>query len=167
MIFTTNLPIFISTAFYLGRSRYAPGTVTSCAFAAAFYAFAFWCPPSFYVVLWITLAFSLIPGTWAVRCYMKAQPLLDSDPQCVTIDEVAGLALSMLAIDPSSDNLWRSCLCALVLFRVFDILKPWPISACEKYYKKRNPVFGIIIDDIIAGGFAYACMKIALFLNYI
>lgn len=68
----------------------------------------------------------------------------DTDPSAIVIDEVAGmwLALSCAPLTPLGIAL------AFVLFRLFDIVKPWPISLAER---KIPGAHGIMLDDILAG----------------
>lgn len=70
-----------------------------------------------------------------------------SDPKEVVIDEVAGQLLPLLAA-PVEFLPW---LTAFVLFRIFDILKPWP---CSYFDRKHHGGFGVMTDDIAAGAYA-------------
>jgi phosphatidylglycerophosphatase A len=65
------------------------------------------------------------------------------DPGFVVVDEVAGQWIALIAIRPD----WRHALLALVLFRLFDIWKPWPIGRLEKLPDGT----GIMLDDVAAG----------------
>lgn len=65
------------------------------------------------------------------------------DPGHVVVDEVAGQWVALIAMRPD----WRHALIALVLFRVFDIWKPWPIRRLEELPSGT----GIMLDDIAAG----------------
>ena len=80
--------------------------------------------------------------------------LIQKDHKSIVIDELAGMWVALVpVIWFASDQLERiiyACL-ALVFFRVFDILKPFPISYFDKKYKNG---FGIVLDDIIAGIFS-------------
>ena len=59
---------------------------------------------------------------------------------------------------------WQWMLLGFILFRLFDIVKPWPISFLDK---KVHGGFGIMIDDILAGLFSLAIMHIILYFNWI
>lgn len=76
------------------------------------------------------------------------------DPGFVVIDEVAGQWIALLFVPP----LWPNALVALVLFRFFDILKPWPIRRFEALPEGT----GIMADDLVAGGFALAATHLIL-----
>lgn len=68
------------------------------------------------------------------------------DPGFVVVDEVAGQWVALLFLPP----LWTNTLVALILFRFFDILKPWPIRRFEALPEGT----GIMADDLVAGVFA-------------
>lgn len=76
-----------------------------------------------------------------------------TDPGQVVIDEVAGqwLVLCFTPLDA------RQYLVALLLFRVFDIAKPWPISWSERRY---HGGFGVMVDDVFAAGYAVGVLAI-------
>lgn len=80
------------------------------------------------------------------------------DPGFVVIDEVAGQWVALLFVPP----IWPNALLAFLLFRFFDILKPWPIRRFEALPEGT----GIMADDLVAGGFALAAAQIALHLFY-
>jgi phosphatidylglycerophosphatase A len=73
----------------------------------------------------------------------------------VVIDEVVGQWIPLLI---AGVNLWLY-VPAFLLFRLFDIWKPWPISWLDKNVKGA---FGVMIDDILAGIFAAICMSLIL-----
>jgi phosphatidylglycerophosphatase A len=89
------------------------------------------------------LAFAL--GCWAADRVAAASG--DPDPGFVVIDEVAAQWL-VLAAAPLD---WRAYLAAFLLFRLFDIAKPWPIRAVERRVKGG---FGIMLDDVTAALYA-------------
>ena len=68
------------------------------------------------------------------------------DPQFVVIDEVAGQAIALLFMPAN----WRGALIALVLFRLFDITKPFPVRQLENLPEG----WGIVFDDVAAGLYA-------------
>ncbi len=83
-----------------------------------------------------------------------ADELGRDDPGIVVIDEAAGFLVAMFMVPAT----WQYILAGFVLFRFFDILKPWPASYFDKKVKNG---FGITMDDVVAGG--YACALIHLF----
>jgi phosphatidylglycerophosphatase A len=86
----------------------------------------------------------------------KASQILgNEDPKEVVIDEFAGFFITMSGIGISFFSLF----CGFLLFRFFDILKPWPIKKAEKTFKGGS---GIVFDDIIAGIFANLILRLIL-----
>lgn len=83
-----------------------------------------------------------ILGTWASNQYLKHSNRAD-DPSEIVVDEVAGQWL-LLAFLPFT---WQGYLVGFVLFRSFDIVKPWPVSVADQKIKGG---FGIMFDDIAA-----------------
>jgi phosphatidylglycerophosphatase A len=128
----------ISTVFGIGRAPGAPGSVASILavpVAAVIQYFT-----GFYGVL-IASALAFAIGVWASEVY--ARECGDDDPSDCVIDEVAGQWLACAIALPS----WLGYLIALLLFRLFDISKTWPVSLAE-----RLPGgWGIMADDIVAG----------------
>src|SRR5690606_8601695 len=99
----------------------------------------------------LILVFLFAIGIWAseygIKYYQK------HDPKQVVIDEVVGVGLPFLVIDPSL----LQASAAFLLFRFFDILKPWPIKLVE-----RTPgAWGVMLDDVVAGIFAMAVILLA------
>ncbi len=75
------------------------------------------------------------------------------DASPIVIDEVAGYLVTM-ALAPWS---WGAALAGFVLFRVFDVLKPWPASAFDRV---KNG-FGVVMDDVVAGAWAFVVLDLA------
>ena len=75
------------------------------------------------------------------------------DPGLVVIDEVAGQLFTLILCPPD----WPHAILALILFRLFDILKPWPIRKLEALPAGT----GIMLDDVAAGLLALICVQIA------
>jgi phosphatidylglycerophosphatase A len=85
-------------------------------------------------------------GVWAAG--RVAHKLGAEDPQIVCIDESAGVLVALLP----APRTWPAVVAAVVLFRVFDVWKPWPARAAE-----RLPAgWGIVADDVVAGAYAAA-----------
>lgn len=86
-------------------------------------------------------------GIWASNAYVRSTG--KKDPSEVVIDEVAGqsLALCLVPLD------WRLYVLAFVLFRLFDISKPPPVSTLERL----KDGWGIMLDDLMAGVYATVC----------
>ena len=95
--------------------------------------------------LWVVL--TLCSFTFALGWYASYQITsrngFGDEPQIV-IDEMVGMWVALAALP----RLWWLALIAFLLFRLFDIFKPWPISWADKHIKGG---FGIMIDDLLAG----------------
>lgn len=89
-------------------------------------------------------------------CAYTSRSLGVHDHPGIVIDEFAGLLITMIAVPVS----WQWLLAGFVLFRFFDIIKPWPISWLDKHV---HGGLGIMLDDIIAGLFALAIMHSVLY----
>jgi phosphatidylglycerophosphatase A len=86
----------------------------------------------------------------------RSQDLLGrNDPSEVVIDEVAGFLLTLFLLPCS----WLSLCSGFILFRLFDILKPYPVRQSESL----SGGFGIVIDDLLAGLYAHLGVRILLF----
>lgn len=142
MINQKPLSKLLSTWFYSGLSPIAPGTFGSLAALPFIYALMHYLGA--HAVLYFAIAISLI-GIFVADNYAKQ--LKKSDPGSVVIDEVAGQAITLLV---AGTNLWLYAL-GFVLFRLFDITKPWPVSWADQKVKGG---LGIMLDDILAGALA-------------
>lgn len=130
----------VATFFGVGFFKHAPGTMGSLA------SLAIWAPCVIWGVSpWIRLALVLaifLAGWWAT---FKALPEFKSqDPKEIVIDEVAGQGLALVLCPPG----WFALLLGFVLFRLLDILKPWPISYVDRNLKSA---LGVMLDDMVAG----------------
>ncbi len=137
---------FIASLGGIGLIPFAPGT-----FGSIFAWLVFVIMSHFVNMLIYTIAIVFI-AIWV--CEKASVNLIQKDHKSIVIDELAGMWVALVpVIYFASNQLERiiyACL-ALVFFRVFDILKPFPISYFDKKYKNG---FGIVLDDIIAGIFS-------------
>ena len=95
---------------------------------------------------------SIFFGIWI--CDKAIENLIEKDHKSIVIDELVGMWISLIpAIYITSSQKERIiyAILAIVLFRLFDILKPYPISYYDKKFKNG---FGIVLDDCIAGIFS-------------
>ncbi len=145
--FTTKSATFFSTLGPVGFLPKAPGTWGS---AVAVIAAPFLFYPFDHLTRGIILAALFIVGSLAASEAEKS--LGCKDPGSVIIDEVLGqwITFAPFAIMTS----WQF-LTGFVLFRAFDILKPWPVRQSEKWLKSG---WGVMIDDVIAGIYAALCL---------
>ena len=137
---------FIASLGGIGLIPFAPGT-----FGSIFAWLVFVIMSHFVDMLIYTICIVFI-AIWV--CEKASVNLIQKDHKSIVIDELAGMWVALVpVIYFASDQFERiiyACL-ALVFFRVFDILKPFPISYFDKKYKNG---FGIVLDDIIAGIFS-------------
>ena len=94
-----------------------------------------------------------VVGTWAASRVEKLHGI--KDPGKVVIDEVAGQYIALLAV-PLPFEGWWTIIAAFLLFRFFDIVKPYPARRLESLHGG----LGIMADDVVAG--AYAAIAVAL-----
>jgi len=94
-------------------------------------------------------------GVWL--CDTCADNLGVHDHPAIVFDEWVGYLITMVAVPRS---LWFVAL-GFVLFRLFDVLKPWPIGMADK---RVSGGFGIMVDDVIAGVFAAIAMQVIIVL---
>ena len=137
-----SLYFVLATWFGVGKFRYAPGSIGSLTALPL----AWWLSNSFGSQTLLSVSVILfIIGVWASENY--ANNIGQPDPSSVVIDEVAGqlFTLSFVTVD-----LWTLA-AGFILFRFFDITKPWPIYWVDRRIKGG---FGIMLDDIIAATFA-------------
>jgi phosphatidylglycerophosphatase A len=90
-------------------------------------------------------------GTWAAHEAERALGI--KDPGAIVVDEVAGMAVSVLAL-PLTPGVLAG---AFVLFRVFDVVKPYPANALQRL--PGGP--GVMIDDLVAGLYALGLLALA------
>ncbi len=91
-----------------------------------------------------------LAGTWAAG---RAERILGrKDPGAIVIDEVAGMTLSVVAFRPTLAVL----VVGFFLFRVFDIVKPFPADASQRL----TGGLGVMVDDLIAGAYALAVIAV-------
>ena len=136
----------ISTFGGIGHLPFAPGTW------GAFAALPISWPILFYggTVTLLTIAFILfLLGCFVTHLYEARTK--NKDPSCVVLDEFVGQMI-VLSIAPLNIG---SFLLAFVLFRIADILKPWPVSWADQKIKGG---IGIMLDDIIAAAYAAATL---------
>ena len=104
----------------------------------------------------------LVIGTIASEHYTRITGR--KDPSEVIIDEVAGQWSVLLCIPYGTPDMLIWVGAGFLLFRFFDILKPWPISYLDKHV---HGGFGIMIDDVLAGLFAVGIIHILLALSWL
>ncbi len=143
--FLRNPVHLLAFGFGSGATARAPGTWGSLAAIPLWYGFA-WLPPVGY---WLVILVAFIVGIWL--CGKTAQDLKVHDHGGIVWDEFVGM---WIALGLFPDNIY-GVLGAFALFRLFDIAKPWPINWLDQHLPGG---LGIMVDDVIAGFMALACL---------
>lgn len=144
----TDIRILLATWFGSGYSPVAPGTIGS-----------FMALPFGILIIDLfgaagllgSVALVTVVGISVSNAYMEQAG--EHDPGPVVIDEVAGQWLSLVPV--AAALTWQGIVLAFILFRIFDILKPWPISWADR---DVSGGLGVMLDDILAGIAAAACL---------
>lgn len=128
----------ISTWFWIGKIRFAPGTWGTLAAIPFAYGLSL-CGSVTYMV--VTLGLVLV-GILAADLYENT--LGEHDSSEIVIDEVVGIFIAMTWLPMT----WQSIVLGFLIFRFFDIFKPFPISWLDKKIKGG---LGVMLDDVAAG----------------
>tara|TARA_Y100000590_G_scaffold137561_1_gene157510 strand:+ start:811 stop:1296 length:486 start_codon:yes stop_codon:yes gene_type:complete len=151
--------LFFLTFFMIGKIKYAPGTIAS--FFACIFFLLLINIFNFTVVFLITLIIFLY-SFFAIN--NSFDQFKSEDPQEIVIDEVVGQMLTLLAI-PIYETLYPLpiiyyCISAFILFRFFDILKPYPISYVDSNVAGS---LGIMLDDLLASIYSILILALIFF----
>ncbi len=141
---------FLALGFGSGLAPVAPGTFGTLA-AIPIYLLVAMLP-----LQWYLLVLLLVSLAGITICSKAASNLGVHDHPAIVWDEIAGFLVTMI-LAPSG---WLWLLAGFVFFRLFDILKPWPIRTIDKRVSGGT---GIMLDDIIAGLFACLCIQLLAF----
>lgn len=93
-------------------------------------------------------------GVWA--CQVAGRALGVDDHRALVWDEFVGLWIALL---PAMHAPWWAVLAGFVLFRLFDVAKPWPISWLDRHLKGG---LGVMVDDVVAGVFAAVVLAVVM-----
>ncbi|MBY4675544.1 phosphatidylglycerophosphatase A family protein [Marinobacterium arenosum] len=143
---------FLAFGLGSGASPWAPGTVGTLAAIIPYLWFAKLSLPLYLLMLVVT---TLI-GIWL--CERTSRDIGVHDHGGIVWDEFVGFWLTMLAAPAG----WQWIAIGFVLFRIFDILKPWPIRWADR---KVHGGLGIMLDDLLAGVYAGLCLQLLAGLN--
>jgi len=136
---------FLAFGFGSGLSPKAPGTMGTLV-AIPFFLLLCHLPLLHYILVVFS---ALLTGIYL--CGKTSSNLRVHDHSGIVWDEMVGYWLTMTMIPVS----WQSVLAGFLLFRLFDIWKPYPIRWLDSHVKGG---FGIMIDDVLAAGFAWFCL---------
>lgn len=129
--------LFVGSGFYTGFVPFASGTAGSAVGLALYLLLPGFADP--YIIMPLTVGLFLI----GVQAADRMEAFYGHDPAQVTVDEVVGIWVSLFLV-PSTLFL---AVVGFFLFRLFDILKPFPARA----FDKSKGGFGIMMDDVVAG----------------
>ena len=150
---TDILVKFLVTGFYSGKIKYMPGTFGTLVGVLIFQLISLNSLLNNIFLLLVLFFLSLLLLNYSY----KKSIFLNKDDKSIVIDEIFGYLIFMIFFENNPTNL----LVGFMLFRFFDILKPFPISVIDKNIKNS---FGVMFDDVIAALFS----GIGLFLfNYV
>ena len=139
-LYPTKIWWWIATWFGCGLSPFFSGTMGSLGALPFAYVIQLYCGN---VTLFMASVAIFIVGCQASNHYLR-ETGRDDDPKEIVVDEVAGQWLLLSALPPLT---WHAYLVGFLLFRCFDMIKPWPISVADEKIKGG---FGVMFDDILA-----------------
>lgn len=138
---------FLGLGFGSGLVPFMPGTMGSLAAIPVVIAMSYLA-----LIPYILLsAVACVAGIYI--CQKVSDDMGVHDHGSIVWDEIAGMMIVFIAVPIS----WHSVLMGFILFRFFDILKPWPISFLDK---NIHGGWGIMVDDLVAGVFSLICLHL-------
>jgi phosphatidylglycerophosphatase A len=143
-----RLAIVVATAGGAGYAPVASGTFGAAVGLVVYVLTRHW-PVAWQIALVVLLS---VVGVWASK--VAAEHFNREDPGQVVIDEVAGQLLTLLLLDVHVTGV----IAGFLLFRAFDIVKPWPVRQLEDLPHG----FGVMADDLMAGVYAWVCLALLL-----
>ena len=150
-LFRLSDPIqFLAVGFGSGLAPKAPGTFGTLAAIPVYLLMVSFLSTPLYL---IGTLLACVVGIWI--CGKAADAVNVHDHPAIVWDEIAGYLVTMAFVPVNLTNI----VLGFALFRVFDILKPWPISIADK---KLHGGSGIMLDDVLAGVFACLCLHVIL-----
>ncbi len=141
---------FLAFGLGSGAAPWAPGTVGTAAAVIPYLLWIQYLSPVWFLVL---LAVTFVIGVWL--CERTSEDLGVHDHSGIVWDEFVGYWLTMF-LAPQG---WEWALVGFVLFRFFDVLKPWPVKWADR---RVAGGFGIMVDDVLAGVYAWIGMQILI-----
>ena len=153
--FINKIYIYFLSIFRLGKIPFAPGTIGSMSAVIVYILFnKFFSGLGLYNIFWLIPLF-VIGSILSDKSYLLFN---ENDSSEIIIDEFIGQFIPLIFIqNPSFINI----LGVFIIFRIFDILKPYPISAIDR----MDNGWGVMLDDIIAGGVTLGILQIFILLT--
>ena len=134
----SNPVLFFAFGFGSGLAKKMPGTMGTLAAIPVYLAFV---KTNFWIYSALTILVTVI-GIWI--CGGAAKRLGEHDYGGIVWDEIAGFLITLWWVPFS----WNAVLYGFILFRIFDVVKPWPIKWIDQ---KVDGGLGIMLDDVLAG----------------
>jgi len=150
MNFKEKAAVFLATGFYVGNIPFAPGTFGSLIGL-----------PFCYLLAEIQLAAAIIATLLLIGLAIwisnaAERTLKRKDPGCIVVDEMAGMAVTLIGLPFN----FTTVVTGFILFRILDILKPFPIRVLDK---RLSGGLGIVADDVVAGIFSNIIIRMLLY----
>jgi len=135
-----------ATFFYTGFFPFAPATFATFVFLALYWLV----PGGDWIATWTIFIPTLV---LSIPASSRMEKTHGKDPHCVVIDEVVGIQVVLLGATPSLAGV----IAAFVLFRIFDVWKPYPIDKLQSL----PGGWGIVADDVLAGLYSRIVLVLA------
>jgi len=147
--FSQRLGLWLSTGFGFGYFPKGPGTVGTLWGVLLYFAFRS-------LTTWQFISATAILIVISIGAVYQAQKILGPlDSPHIVIDEIVGYLVAVATVPFS----WKHALAGFILFRIFDIAKPFPIRWFDRNIKGA---FGVVFDDLVAGLFACVVLRVTL-----
>jgi phosphatidylglycerophosphatase A len=145
---------FLATVSYVGHIPFAPGTFGSL--VGLGFLVAWFIGGATVFILGCMCAVCFVLGLWATQTVLVATSFRNTDPKEVVIDEVLGLWLTVFLMAFWVPLTWQALAVGFIAFRVFDIVKPFPIDYVDEKLAQlsQTAALGIMVDDCLAALFA-------------
>ena len=144
----TRLALTIATVFGVGYAPIAPGT-----FGSAAGLLLWWLLPASTPVQAAAIIVLFVAGSWGGS--VAERHFGRTDPGQVVADEVMGMLITLF-LNPVG---WRGALAGFLLFRIFDVIKPYPANRLEQLHGG----IGVMADDAMAAVYANLALRAALY----
>jgi phosphatidylglycerophosphatase A len=152
MKFRERAVIFLATGFFIGSVPFAPGTFGSIIGLPIVFLLS-------RLNLLLSVSYILLFIFFAIGIASAAEKILkQKDPAKIVIDEIAGLMVTFAGLP---FNL-KTAIAGFIIFRAFDILKPFPIRTLEN---KVSGGSGVVLDDVLAGIYANLILRLAFYMT--
>lgn len=152
MKFRERAILFVATGFFIGTVPFAPGTFGSLIGLPVCFLLS-------RLNLLQSVIYILVFILFAIGIASAAEKILEQkDPGQIVIDEIAGLMVTFAGLP---FNL-KTALAGFVIFRVFDILKPFPIRILER---RVGGGTGVVLDDVLAGVYGNLILRLVIYIT--